>query len=392
MKIFIYCLYIGMLLTKSQISLANDVNYDKKVGIDDAVTALQVASGIKSQIYLPTNLNWKNEWDKNKIDYCINDVVAFNGSSYICILAHKSNEKCLPTNEALWEVLALKGEDGLQGIKGVKGDAGPQGLQGEKGEKGDIGPQGLQGEKGEKGDKGDKGEKGDIGPQGLQGEKGEKGDIGPQGLQGEKGEKGDIGPQGLQGEKGEKGDIGPQGLQGEKGEKGDKGDKGDKGEKGDIGPQGLQGEKGEKGDVGPQGICCETNFSANIIILELKFLKNHSGTLQDIDISDAGIPEGVKALYLEIYIMYQLPGGNLSLNIGRGLEFGMVVSSSGSVRDALSGFVPHDKNSYQNMYRYVWVPMPSDNIIKYITYGYESSDPEWEEIRKASITIKGWIK
>ncbi len=85
----------------------------------------------------------------------------------------------------LEDLIALfKGEQGIQGEKGEKGDRGEQGVQGEKGEKGDQGEQGVQGEKGEKGDQGE---------QGIQGEKGEKGDQGEQGVQGEKGEKGDQG-------------------------------------------------------------------------------------------------------------------------------------------------------------------------------------------------------
>jgi len=160
---------------------------------------------------------------------------------------------------------------------------------------------------------------GDKGEQGIQGEKGEKGDKGEQGIQGEKGEKGDKGEQGIQGEKGEKGvsvhsiatgesfqsadgtktytpiyvrlddnvteavfNVEAVNGAGQKGEKGDKGDKGDQGvgisnvEAGDSfeqdgytvtpinvtlsnnegkffyveaknGEQGIQGEQGEKG-------------------------------------------------------------------------------------------------------------------------------------------------
>jgi len=175
MKITIYCLVLVNLIFVNQISFANDVNLDKKIGVDDAIIALQVASGIKSQISLHNNFNWKSEWDKNSIDYKVNDVVSFNGSSYICIMPHQSNENSLPTDEALWNVIAQKGEAGPHGQKGSKGDTGPKGPQGEKGE---IGPQGL---------------KGDIGPQGPDGPKGEMGPQGPQGAQGIQGPKGEAG-------------------------------------------------------------------------------------------------------------------------------------------------------------------------------------------------------
>jgi len=84
--------------------------------------------------------------------------------------------------------------DWLASLKGDVGEQGVQGIQGVKGEKGDQGIQGIQGVQGEKGD------------QGIQGIQGEKGNQGEQGLQGEKGNKGDKGEQGIQGEKGDKGD------------------------------------------------------------------------------------------------------------------------------------------------------------------------------------------
>ncbi|MCU6710971.1 collagen-like protein, partial [Paenibacillus sp. J5C_2022] len=99
-----------------------------------------------------------------------------------------------------------QGEQGIQGVKGDKGDQGEQGIQGVKGDKGDQGEQGIQGVKGDKGDQGE---------QGIQGVKGDKGDQGEQGIQG------------LQGMPGMPGTPGPPGMQGAPGAKGDKGDKGD---------------------------------------------------------------------------------------------------------------------------------------------------------------------
>jgi hypothetical protein len=235
MKKYFFILIIAMFIFVNKFSIANDVNFDKKVGIDDAVTALQVASGIKTQIYLPSNFKWMYDWNNGEIDYNVNDVVAYNGSSYICILAHKSNDNCLPTNKALWNVLAHKGDIGLQGPKGDTGNQGPQGEKGDtglQGTQGDVGPQGPQGLKGDTGPQGPQGEKGATGLQGIQG------DAGPQGPQGLKG---DTGPQGPQGEKG---DIGLQGPQGENGLQGIQGD---------IGPQGPQGLKGDTGPQGPKG-------------------------------------------------------------------------------------------------------------------------------------------
>lgn len=64
-------------------------------------------------------------------------------------------------------------------------------LKGDQGVKGDKGDQGEQGVKGDKGDKGLQGERGEQGLQGVQGEQGMKGDTGAKGEQGIQGVKGD---------------------------------------------------------------------------------------------------------------------------------------------------------------------------------------------------------
>jgi len=146
MKHCLNCIFLLFFLLFSSQAIGNDVNNDLKVGVDDAITALKVSSGIETQIYLFSGLNWKGDWNINDFFYKENDVVFYNGSSYICTLSHRSNNTRIPTNDALWQILAKKGE---------KGDPGEQGL---KGEKGDNGEQGLKGDKGEKGDKGDTGD------------------------------------------------------------------------------------------------------------------------------------------------------------------------------------------------------------------------------------------
>ena len=72
-------------------------------------------------------------------------------------------------------LMSCSGDDGEQGIQGVKGDKGDQGIQGVKGDKGD------------QGDQGDQGIQGEQGPQGEQGIHGEQGIQGEQGVQGEPG-------------------------------------------------------------------------------------------------------------------------------------------------------------------------------------------------------------
>lgn len=86
----------------------------------------------------------KGPWKPGTYDKL--DVVTLNGSSYMCVQDGTTTE---PTTLQGWEVLAAKGDTGLQGPQGV------QGVKGEKGEKGDTGPQGTHGVQGAKGDKGD---------------------------------------------------------------------------------------------------------------------------------------------------------------------------------------------------------------------------------------------
>ena len=167
--IFLCCVFF------SKTIIANDINNDKKIGIDDAVVALQVASGIKAQVYLSSTLTWKESWSSNNVSYNENDIVAYNGSSYICVLSHTSNESRLPTNEALWHIFAQKGDTGPRGLSGI-------GVQGPEGPKGDTGSQGPKGDTGAQGSKGDTGAQGPKGDTGVQGP---KGDTGPQGPQGE---------------------------------------------------------------------------------------------------------------------------------------------------------------------------------------------------------------
>ena len=129
----------------------------------------------------------------------------------------------------------------FSGIKGSKGETGPQGPEGDTG---DTGPQGPKGDTGDTGPQGPKGDTGDTGPQGP---KGDTGETGPQGPKGDTGETGPQGPKGIQGE------TGPQGPQGIQGETGPQGPQGAQGETGLQGPQGIQGETGPQGPQGPAG-------------------------------------------------------------------------------------------------------------------------------------------
>jgi hypothetical protein len=84
---------------------------------------------------------YKNAWIPSYY-YSINDVVSFNGSSYICIQANTSHD---PTDTYYWYYLALKGDRGDTGSKGDTGSSGGKGDTGDKGDKGDTGPAGSNG-------------------------------------------------------------------------------------------------------------------------------------------------------------------------------------------------------------------------------------------------------
>ena len=81
--------------------------------------------------------------------YAIDDVVTFNGSSYVAILASAGPGNPTPNlNPSAWSVMAqvgAAGATGAQGPAGTTGATGPQGAAGATGAQGPTGPQGLQG-------------------------------------------------------------------------------------------------------------------------------------------------------------------------------------------------------------------------------------------------------
>jgi hypothetical protein len=157
----------------------------------------------------------------------------------------------------------------------------PQGLPGVKGEAGVAGPAGPQGEAGVAGPKGDPGVAGEAGPQGEQGIQGPEGVQGPQGIQGQPGlgikymgtvaTQGDLPASATQGDlyvvstpepargfvwddtKAAWQDSGP--VQGPQGVAGPQGTQGIQGEPGVAGPKGdsVTGPAGPQGEVGPAG-------------------------------------------------------------------------------------------------------------------------------------------
>jgi len=88
------------------IGLSNDINYDQQINVIDAISALQISSGIKNGVYIKKNLSWEGNWKEN-IEYNVNEMVFYEGSSFICILKHVSNSKTTPLeNPGIWDLVA----------------------------------------------------------------------------------------------------------------------------------------------------------------------------------------------------------------------------------------------------------------------------------------------
>lgn len=101
--------------------------------------------------------------------YAVNDVVTYNGSTYVAIAANGPSSQTPDQNPTAWSVMAQQGATGPTGATGAAGATGPQG------------PIGLTGATGATGTTGAAGAQGPMGLQGLTGATGPQGPQGPQG-------------------------------------------------------------------------------------------------------------------------------------------------------------------------------------------------------------------
>ncbi|HEX5235973.1 MAG TPA: IPT/TIG domain-containing protein [Silvibacterium sp.] len=108
--------------------------------------------------------------------YAVNNVVSYNGSSYIAIVPNGPNPNGpAPPQSASWSLMAAAGAAGPAGAVGSTGPQGPmgpagvQGLMGNTGPAGPAGPAGPQGPAGQTGPQGLMGNPGPVGPQGPAG-------------------------------------------------------------------------------------------------------------------------------------------------------------------------------------------------------------------------------
>ena len=228
--------------------------------------------------------------------YTEDDVVEYNGSSYIALVDTDGSQA--PTDTAHWALVAERGADGAVGPAGATGPAGLPGAEGAQGPQGLQGPEGLQGAVGPIGNTGATGPEGPTGPQGIAGANGVDGEDGVDGAKGMSWQgpytpgtlyvaddvvefngasyialqdnEGEYEPtaathwelvadRGLDGAVGATGATGPAGItgvdgaQGPQGIQGPVGPIGNTGATGPTGPQGLAGANGLDGEDGADG-------------------------------------------------------------------------------------------------------------------------------------------
>jgi len=83
-----------------------------------------------------TGFDFRNAFDASA-SYAIDDVVTFNGSSYVAIAANAGPSNPTPdVNPGAWSVMALEGATGGVGATGPSGPAGPTGATGAAGQAG----------------------------------------------------------------------------------------------------------------------------------------------------------------------------------------------------------------------------------------------------------------
>jgi chitodextrinase len=86
----------------------------------------KVTQTLKDLLDSRLDITWKGTYSSTTT-YQTNDAVSYNGNAYICLQTSTGN---VPTNTTYWDLMASKGDQGIQGEQGIQGI---QGIQGEKG-------------------------------------------------------------------------------------------------------------------------------------------------------------------------------------------------------------------------------------------------------------------
>jgi hypothetical protein len=141
-----------------------------------------------------TGITFEGIW-ADATSYQVNDIVTYNGETWIALFDHASNTNDFPGgvadcgsgSENCWSKLAAlgatgptgptgaNGNDGATGATGAQGPTGPTGATGDTGATGPTGPTGAQGDTGATGAQGTQGATGATGPTGATGSTGPTG-------------------------------------------------------------------------------------------------------------------------------------------------------------------------------------------------------------------------
>ena len=125
-------------------------NFEAAIAADDPRAfslANRLASGTVHEAIFRLPVPLHRGHYQSDADYERNDVVALDGSSWVCVVDHAQTAPPSPE----WRLAAQRGGRGKQGEPGVKGE------KGDKGDQGDPGPAGERGAKGERGPPGEPG-------------------------------------------------------------------------------------------------------------------------------------------------------------------------------------------------------------------------------------------
>jgi hypothetical protein len=113
-----------------------------------------------------TGFNFRNAFDSSAT-YATNDVVTFNGSTYLATAANEGPSNPNPDVNPAWTLMAQQGATGAAGATGAQGPQGPIGPPGATGATGAQGSQGIMGFTGAQGPQGATGPQGPAGAAGA---------------------------------------------------------------------------------------------------------------------------------------------------------------------------------------------------------------------------------
>lgn len=93
----------------------------------EATTGVEQGQVVSGPGFGYTRNEWRGAWSDASVAYVLNDLVSYQGRTYICILAHTSSGSNNPSgttaNNTWWELFTDRGEDGADGSDGAPGDA-----------------------------------------------------------------------------------------------------------------------------------------------------------------------------------------------------------------------------------------------------------------------------